>query len=116
MNGCSFTSWRVLFVGILADVVYDFLVFTAGSTVKNTGTDSTIGPATLVYTSYTAASPSFVTITRGTSNIVQAPMVNGVKTIVMVARVRPSGSSSDWAFLFDARSGLVAGWFSSNTM
>jgi hypothetical protein len=108
LRGCTFTSWQVTFVKSQADVVYDFSGWAPGSTVKNTGFDSSVGAATVRYASYTTASPSYVTVSQGVLSFIQAPMISGVRTMVMVARVKPS---NNWAHFFDARGGVGAGWF-----
>jgi hypothetical protein len=87
---------------------YSFLTAPSG-TITNTGSSGSIGSATIVSATYTAASPSYITFALGTGYIL-APSIAGIQTLILIVRVTNAGASN---YLLDARPDLGGGWLYS---
>lgn len=76
--------------------------YTAGSgTVSNIGANSNLGAATVGATSYTSASPSYITMGKALANIyVRTPSQANIQSIILIVRVTNGAHSS---YLLDSR-------------
>lgn len=74
--------------------------------VNNIGSNTGIGAATVVVSSYTSASPSFVSLGNYVSNYILAPSIGSIQTLVMIARIKTGNSG----YMLDARPALGNGW------
>ena len=96
-------------LSVIPTVRYSFLSanYSGVSPVANIGSNTSIGSATVVASSYTSASPGYISTGANTNHYVQAPSQSGIQTIIMIVRVSTGNGNS---YLLDARTGLGNGW------
>jgi hypothetical protein len=85
---------------------YSFLPtnYTDGTnSVNNIGSNSLIGAASVVRSSYTSASPSFITINLSTNGRIFLPVITNIRSFIIIIRISQTASNR---YLLDARSNL----------
>ena len=99
-------------LSLVPSLRYSFLAgyYFGGSSVNNIGSNSGIGPGTVVKNSFTATSPGFITNVRASNYVLGASVAN-FRTIIMITKIRDTASPS---YFLDARPGTADGWIYDN--
>lgn len=89
-------------------VRYSFLSTNYSGTgpVSNVGSNTSIGAATVVRSSYTSTSPGFISLGNYIANYVLSPSVTGIQTLVMIVKYK----SGNGGYVLDARTALAGGY------
>ena len=95
-------------LSLIPDARWSFLTtnYSGGGTVNNIGSNTGVGAATVVKSSYTSANPGYISMPGNSSYYVLAPSQANVQTIIMIVRVTGSANS----YLLDARPNLGNGY------
>jgi hypothetical protein len=92
---------------------YSFLSsnYSGTGNASNVGSNSAIGSATVSRASYTSASPGFISLGNFTTNYVLSASVTGIRTLIMIARVKTGNTG----YTLDARPALGSGFIYSTS-
>jgi hypothetical protein len=96
---------------LVPGVRYSFLPanYSGSGPASNVGSNSAIGSATVTVTSYTSASPSFVSLGNYVANYILSANATNTQTLVMIAKFKTGNTG----YTLDARSALGSGFIYS---
>lgn len=97
----------------LPGVRYSFLPanYSGSGPATNIGSNSAIGTATVTVTSYTSASPSFVSLGNFVANYILSASATNTQTLIMIAKVKTGNTG----YTLDARAALGSGYIYSTS-
>jgi hypothetical protein len=103
------TLWfQAPFLSVLPGVRYSFLPanYSGSGPASNVGSNSAIGNASVTVTSYTSASPSFVSLGNLIANYILSASATNTQTLIMIAKFKTGNNG----YVLDARTALANGF------